>query len=70
MTNPFRICLLALPLLLGACVHPLEQIVDANRQARIEAANANRSLTRGASDGLGTYIAKSQDDGPDVKPQR
>jgi hypothetical protein len=71
MTNPFRIFLLALPLTLGACAHPLEHIADASRQSRIDAANANRSLTHGASDGLGSYIAKGEDDGGgDARAQR
>ena len=46
-------------LLVSACAHPLEQVVDAHHQARIDAANANRPLARGAADGLGTYIAQS-----------
>ena len=48
--------------LLGAsCVHPLERVADARHQARIEAANANKPLTDGAADGLGTYIVRSRE---------
>ena len=48
--------------LVGAsCAHPLERVADARHQARIEAANANQPLGRGASDGLGTYIARSRE---------
>jgi hypothetical protein len=43
--------------MLGACAHPLEQVVDGRHQARIDAANANQPLVHGAADGLGTYIA-------------
>ena len=32
--------LLAVAVLLAGCAHPLEEIVDANHQARIDAANA------------------------------
>jgi len=46
-------------LFLNACAHPLEQIVDEHHRARIDAANANRPLARGAADGLGSYIAQS-----------
>ena len=60
MINRFRTILLAAPVFLVACAHPLERIVDTNHQARIDAANANQSLARGASDGLGSYIAQSR----------
>jgi hypothetical protein len=46
---------------LGACAHPLEQVVDVRHQARIEAANADRPLVSGAADGLGRYIAADRD---------
>ena len=61
MKNLSVVLLLGFPVLLAGCAHPLEQIVDANHQARIDAANAHQPLARGASDGLGTYIAQSQD---------
>jgi hypothetical protein len=48
--------------LLGAsCAHPLERVVDARHEARIEASNANRTLGNGAADGLGRYIAQSRE---------
>ena len=58
------ICIVVLflaALTLASCAHPLEQLVDAHHQARIDAANANLPLARGASDGLGAYIAQSHD---------
>ena len=55
--------------LLGACAHPLEQVVDQHHQARIDAANANRPLARGAADGLGAYIAQSQVETESKVPQ-
>lgn len=71
MKTPLVIALLALPLVLGACAHSLEQIVDANHQARIDAVNANQSLSRGASDGLGSYIAQNHAESiADLKNQR
>ena len=64
------ILLAALPVLEAGCAHPLEQIVDANHQARIDAANARQPLARGASDGLGTYIAATRDgQTSDIKSQ-
>jgi hypothetical protein len=54
--------------LVGAsCAHPLETVVDARHQARIEAANANKPLGSGAADGLGRYIARSRE--TDLKEQ-
>jgi hypothetical protein len=44
---------------ISGCAHPLEQVVDEHHQARMDAANANRPLARGAADGLGAYIAQS-----------
>jgi len=55
--------------LVSACAHPLEQVVDAHHQARIDAANANRPLARGAADGLGSYIAQSQTETASKAPQ-
>jgi hypothetical protein len=55
--------------LVSACAHPLEQIVDERHQARIDAANANRPLARGAADGLGTYIARGQTETENTAPQ-
>jgi hypothetical protein len=48
--------------LLAACAHPLEQIVDAKHQARVDAANAHRPLTSGAADGLGTYALQDHEE--------
>jgi hypothetical protein len=52
--------LVASSLSLFSCASaPLEQIMEARQQARIDAANANRPITRGAADGLGSIIADS-----------
>jgi hypothetical protein len=48
--------------LVSGCATSLEQIVDEHHQARIDASNANRPVVRGAADGLGRYIAQSQDE--------
>ena len=48
-------------LLVGGCAHPLEQVVEENHRARIDAANADQPIGRGAADGLGSYIAHSSD---------
>ena len=45
--------------LLAGCAGSLEQIVEARHQARIDAANASRPLTHGATDGLGASLADS-----------
>lgn len=60
MKNPLAAALLITPLL-AACAHPLEQVVDAKHQARVDAANAHRPLTSGAADGLGTYALKNHE---------
>jgi hypothetical protein len=46
-------------LLTGCATSSLEQIVESRHQARIDAVNANRSLTQGAGDGLGASFADS-----------
>ena len=61
MKNLLLVLVIAVPAFTTACTSSLEQIVDANHRARIDAANANHSLTRGAADGLGTYIAQSHE---------
>lgn len=48
------ICLAAL--MFGSCAQSLEQIVEEHHEARLEAANANKPLTKGAADGLGSGI--------------
>ncbi len=47
-------------LLTASCTQSLEQIVEERHQQRINAANANSTLGRGAADGLGSYIAQSR----------
>lgn len=61
MKNLLLVLIIAVPAFTSACTTSLENIVDANHQARIDAANANHSLARGAADGLGTYIAQSHE---------
>jgi hypothetical protein len=61
MKNLLLVLIIAIPAFTSACATSLEKIVDANHRARIDAANANQSLARGAADGLGTYIAQSHE---------
>ena len=62
-------------LMCASCANSLEQIVEDHHQARIDAANANRPLTHGANDGLGSAIAEtaphgmSLSDGPPESAQ-
>jgi hypothetical protein len=46
---------------MAACTQSLEQVVDSRHQARIEAANANQPLVRGAADGLGRRMTVDYD---------
>lgn len=46
-------------LLVASCAQSLEQIVKEGHQQRIDQANANNSISGGAADGLGSYIATS-----------
>ena len=47
--------------LLASCANSLEKIADESHRQRIDAANANQSLSSGAADGLGSYIAQSRE---------
>jgi hypothetical protein len=46
--------------LLASCAHPLERVVDQQRQSQIEAAYADKPVAYGGGDGLGTSIAQSE----------
>ena len=47
-------------MMLGACTHGLESMAESRRQARMDAANANRPLSSGAGDGLGWMVAQNE----------
>jgi hypothetical protein len=49
--------MLLMPVVAASCAGSVEQIVEAHRQQRIEAAYAGRPLGYGAGDGLGYYSA-------------
>jgi hypothetical protein len=49
--------MLLMPVLFASCAGSVEQIVENNRQHRIEAAYAGHPLGYGAGDGLGFYSA-------------
>jgi hypothetical protein len=48
--------MLTLSMWLTGCSASLEELVEQRHQARIEAANANLPVARGATDGTGAYI--------------
>jgi len=58
MTSPARLAALILStLVFTSCATSLEQIVEEHHQKRIDETIANQPVTRGAADGMGSYIA-------------
>jgi hypothetical protein len=49
--------LIAICAAMPACTTTLEQLVEQHHQERIDAANANLPVNRGATDGMGSYMA-------------
>lgn len=43
----------------ASCASPLERIVEVRRQERIDSYNAQRPVSQGAADGIGSTIAES-----------